>query len=194
MKQLVVASNNRGKIAEISAMVQNLSLLSLADIGFTEDIPEPFDSFEENALTKASTVQQFYGGNVFSDDSGICVPSLGGAPGVHSAYYGGLTRTDQKNNEKLLQMLSGLEDRRAFYKAVICLIWEDQTYFFEGICHGRILEQPEGEGGFGYDPLFVPDGYEQTFASLSPEIKNSISHRGQAIRQMVNFLNSNLVA
>ena len=192
MHELVVASNNQGKVREIRALIDGISLLSLSDIGFTDEIKEPFNSFEENAFVKADTIFRFSGKNVFADDSGICVNALHGEPGVQSAYFGGLPRSDEKNNQKLLESLSVVEDRTAFYKSVICLIWNEQTYFFEGICEGRILKGPQGTGGFGYDPMFVPDGYSQTFGELPLEIKNKISHRGKAVSKMVTFLKEQL--
>ena len=170
----------------------DIRLLSLQDISFADEIPEPYHTFEENALTKAETIHRFSGKNTFADDSGICVNALGGEPGVNSAYYGGLPRSDEKNNSKLLEALKEHEDRSAFYKAVICLIWDEQTYFFEGICEGRIAEEPSENKGFGYDPLFIPDGYDKTFGELSPEIKNEISHRGKAIKKMVDFLKEHI--
>lgn len=188
MRELVIASANEGKVREISAMLQELRLLSLKDIGFTKEIEEPFNTFEENALAKASVIFQFTQKNVFADDSGICVNALKGEPGVHSAYFGGLPRSDEKNNIKLLEELKDKENRSAFYKSVICLIWESNTFFFEGICEGDILYEPRGEGGFGYDPLFVPNGYDRTFGELPLEVKNKISHRGKAIQKMVTFL------
>jgi XTP/dITP diphosphohydrolase len=187
MQQLVIASNNKGKINEIRQIIDSIELLSLNDIGFTGEIPEPFHSFEENANTKASAIYQFCNKNVFADDSGICANALHGEPGVDSAHYSG-ERNDEKNLQKLLTNLADKEDRSGYYKAVICLIWDEQTYFFEGICKGMIVDKPTGEGGFGYDPIFIPDGYSQTFAQLSPEIKNSISHRGIAVRKMIDFL------
>jgi XTP/dITP diphosphohydrolase len=193
VKELVIASNNKGKITEIKALTCTaILLLSLQDIGFTDEIAEPYNTFEENALTKANTINKFSGKNVFADDSGICINALGGEPGVHSAYYGGLPRSDEKNNNKLLEALKVQTDRSAFYKAVICLIWEEQTYFFEGICEGRIAEEPTGSKGFGYDPLFVPHGYDKTFGELPLEIKNEISHRGKAVRKMVSFLKEHI--
>jgi XTP/dITP diphosphohydrolase len=193
MKELVIASNNKGKITEIKAMIgADIQLLSLEDIGFTEEIAEPYHTFEENALTKASTIHKFSGKNVFADDSGICINALGGEPGVQSAYFGGLPRSDEKNNNKLLRALKDKGDRTAFYKSVICLIWEEQTYFFEGLCEGRIAEEPTGTGGFGYDPLFIPNGYDKTFGELPLELKNEISHRGKAVRKMVSFLKEHL--
>lgn len=187
MEQLVIASNNNGKIREIREMIADIELLSLSDIGFTADIPEPFHTFEENALTKASAIHQYSGKNVFADDSGLCVNALNGAPGVESAHYSG-TRDDEQNLQKVLEELSGSADRSAFYKAVICLIWDDEVYYFEGLCHGTIIEEKRGDGGFGYDPIFIPDGYERTFAELPLNIKNNISHRGKAVRKMVAFL------
>jgi len=168
-------------------MIDNIELLSLNDIGFTEEIPEPYHTFEENALTKAATIAQFCNKNVFADDSGICVHALGGAPGVISAHYSG-ERNDEKNLQKILDMLQGTDDRSAYYKAVICLVWNDETYFFEGICEGSITRSPQGTKGFGYDPIFIPQGYEQTFGELPLDIKNNISHRGKAVRKMIAFL------
>ena len=192
MQELVIASNNEGKIREIRSMIGTIRLLTLKDIAFYQEIEEPFQTFEQNAFIKAETIHHACGKNVFADDSGICVNALDGAPGVDSAYFGGLPRSDENNNQKLLQALHGQSDRSAFYKAVICLIWNHETYFFEGICEGRIVEVPRGENGFGYDPLFVPEGYDQTFAELSIEIKNKLSHRGKAIKKMVEFLRQQL--
>ena len=188
MQELVIASNNAGKIREIRSMIDNLSLLSLKDIGFTEDIPEPYDTFEQNAHVKAETIHRFSGKNVFADDSGICVPALDGAPGVFSARYAGVGASDEGNLQKLLAETATKDNRSAYYKAVICLIWNGETHYFEGVCNGRLLAEKRGTGGFGYDPIFVPDGYEQTFAELPLDIKNNISHRGKAVRDMVAFL------
>jgi XTP/dITP diphosphohydrolase len=187
MEQLVIASNNAGKIREIRELVESVELLSLQDIEFTEEIAEPFFTFEENALAKASAIHQFSGKNVFADDSGLCVTALNGIPGVDSAHYCG-ERNDEQNLQKVLTELNGADDRSAFYKAVICLIWNDDVYYFEGICRGHIINEKRGGGGFGYDPVFVPDGYEQTFAELPLSIKNQISHRGKAVKKMVEFL------
>ncbi len=187
MQQLVIASNNAHKISEIKALVGDIELLSLKDIGFTEDIAEPFHTFEENALAKASAIYKFCDKNVFADDSGICVHALGGAPGVDSAHFSG-ERDDEKNLQKVLAGLKGQEDRRAFYKAVICLVWDGEVYYFEGICEGKIIEEKRGEGGFGYDPIFIPDGYDLTFAELPLRVKNKVSHRGKAVMKMVEYL------
>ena len=188
MRTLVIASNNKGKIKEIKSIISEIHLLSLSDIGFKDEIEEPYNTFNENAYVKAKTVKDFCSKNVFSDDSGICVPSLNNEPGVQSAYYGGIPRSDEQNNERLLKELEGKEDRSAFYKAVICLIWNDETYYFEGECYGAIANAPEGDGGFGYDPLFIPNGYNNTFGTLPVEIKNKLSHRGIAVSKMVEFL------
>jgi XTP/dITP diphosphohydrolase len=187
---LVIASNNAGKIREIRPLIAGIELLSLADIGFTADIPEPYHTFEENALAKASAIFKFSGKNVFADDSGLCVNALKGAPGVDSAHYSGM-RDDEKNLQKLLDSLAGTADRNAYYKAVICLVWNEEVYYFEGICEGRIIKEKRGNAGFGYDPVFIPDGYEQTFGELPLAVKNEISHRGKAIRKMVDFLKEN---
>ena len=189
MQQLVIASNNAHKISEISQLVSDIELLSLKDIGFTAVIPEQYHTFEENALAKASAIYEFSGTNVFADDSGICVLALNGEPGVDSAHYSG-ARDDEKNLQKVLAGLKGAQDRRAFYKAVICLMWDGEVYYFEGICEGIITEEKRGEGGFGYDPIFIPDGYEQTFAELPLSEKNKISHRGKAVMKMVDWLKS----
>lgn len=188
VKELVLASNNSGKITELKALLPGWHLHALQDIGFVEEIAEPYESFEENALAKAQTVFNFSGKNILSDDSGLCVQALHGAPGVHSAYYGGLPRSDEKNKNRLLADLEGHANRAAYYKAVICLIWEGEVHFFEGICEGWIATAPAGKGGFGYDPLFIPAGYDQSFGQLPPEIKNRLSHRGKAIAATLDFL------
>lgn len=186
--RLVIASNNKGKINEIRQLITDVKLLSLSDIGFTADIPEPFHTFRDNAHTKAHTIHMHSGINVFADDSGICVHALGDKPGVDSAHYSG-SRNDEANLQKVLTELAGVTDRSAYYKAVICLIWDGKVHYFEGVCEGTITEEKRGSGGFGYDPIFIPSGFSQTFAELTPEIKNEISHRGKAIRQMVAFIN-----
>lgn len=189
MTELVIASNNAGKIREISSMLdEGFRILSLADIGFDVDIEEPYDRFEDNAAVKAETIHRFSGKHVLADDSGLCVTSLDGAPGVFSARYAGTPQHEQRNLEKLLWEMKDKEDRSAFYKAVICLIWNGQTYFFEGVCHGIIAEAPRGNGGFGYDPVFIPVGHTQTFAELPLPVKNKISHRGKALAALLHFL------
>lgn len=170
--------------------MQDINLYSLEDVGFDKEVPEPYDTFNENAHTKASAVHEYTGKNVFADDSGICVPALGGAPGVHSAYYAGLPRDNDRNLEKLIADMADKEDRSAYYKAVICLIWDGEVYYFEGECHGTLVAEKRGTGGFGYDPIFVPEGYDKTFAELQLEVKNNLSHRGKAVKKMVDFINN----
>jgi XTP/dITP diphosphohydrolase len=187
MEELVIASNNHGKIREIRAMLSDVTLLSLMDIGFMDEIPEPFNTFEENASAKSRAIYGFCRKNVFADDSGLCVTALGNAPGVDSAHYSG-ERDDEKNLQKVLANMKGKEERSAYYKAVISLVWDDVSHYFEGTCSGKIIDEKRGDSGFGYDPIFVPDGYDQTFAELPLDVKNEISHRGKAIRKMVKFL------
>ncbi len=187
MQQLVIASNNPGKIREIRSLVSGIELLSLQDIGFESEIAEPFHTFEENALAKASAIHTFCDKNVFADDSGLCVAALNGAPGVDSAHYSG-SRNDEQNLRRVLDGLRNAGDRSAWYKAVICLIWNGEVYYFEGICEGHITEEKRGDGGFGYDPIFIPSGYDQTFGELPLDVKNVISHRGKAVRKMVDWL------
>jgi XTP/dITP diphosphohydrolase len=187
--RLVIASDNKGKINEIRQMITDVELLSLSDIHFTATIPEPYHTFEENAHTKAHTIHSHTGMNVFADDSGICVHALGDKPGVDSAHYSG-RRDDEANLQKVLTGLADATDRSAYYKAVICLIWMGKVHYFEGVCTGTITEEKRGTGGFGYDPIFIPSGFSQTFAELPPEVKNKVSHRGKAIRQMVAFINA----
>lgn len=191
--ELVIASNNKGKIREIRPLLTGINVLSLQDVGFTDDIPEPYHTFEQNALAKASAINAFAEKNTFADDSGICVNALNGMPGVDSAHFSG-ERDDEQNLQKVLAELKGVDDRTAFYKAVICLIWNDAVYYFEGICNGRIIKEKRGHGGFGYDPIFIPDGYDSTFAELPLDIKNQISHRGKAVRKMVDFLNAEMAS
>jgi XTP/dITP diphosphohydrolase len=187
--KMVLASNNRGKLAQLKAWLPtNIDAVSMASIGFRDEIPEPFHSFRENAETKARTVFDFCGLPVLSDDSGLCVDALGGEPGVFSARYAGVAADDAANNDKLLKALEDIEDRKAHYLAVLCLTSSAGMHFFEGRCDGRIGLSPKGSGGFGYDPLFIPDGFEQTFAELSLEVKSNISHRAKALEQLSMFL------
>lgn len=189
MKELVLASANKKKIKELNELLVGFKVLSLHDIGFDQEIDEPFFSFAENAHVKANTIYSFCSKNVLADDSGICVSALNDAPGVFSARYAGLNATDETNLNKLIEDMQGLNDRRAYYKAVLCLIWEGQVHYFEGECHGHLLSEKKGENGFGYDPIFVPNGYNQSFAELPPNIKQNISHRAIAMQKMIAFMN-----
>lgn len=188
MKEIVLASANKKKISELNEMLSGFKVLSLRDIGFEQEIEEPFFTFNENAFQKANTIYQFCGKNVLADDSGICVSALDNRPGVLSARYAGDEANDQSNLQKLLQELEGQTNRKAFYKAVLCLIYKGEAHYFEGECHGTLIEKPIGENGFGYDPIFVPDGYTETFAQLPTTVKQQISHRAKAMQLLVNFV------
>lgn len=187
--QLVFASNNQNKIKEIQQLVpSDIKILSLKDIGCNTDIPETAETIEGNAILKANYVTQNYGYACFADDSGLEVDQLNGAPGVYSARYAGEPKDDNKNIEKLLSVLKNTSNRKANFKTVICLNINGEQYLFTGIIKGKITTEKKGTNGFGYDPIFIADGYTQTFAELSMEEKSAISHRGQAVKQLVNFL------
>lgn len=195
MRKIVFASNNSHKLAELRDILgHRYEVLSLAEIGCHDDIPETADSFEGNALLKARWVRDRYGYDCFADDSGLEVDALGGAPGIYSARYSGAT-TDvaAANNAKLLRELSGVTDRRARFRTAIALLLGDaaEPVFFNGTVEGRIIDTPRGTAGFGYDPLFVPDGWQKTFAEASPDEKNAISHRGRAVAALANYLDNN---
>jgi XTP/dITP diphosphohydrolase len=187
--KLVFASNNKNKIKEIQLLVPSfIQILSLEDIGCTEDIPETADTIEGNAVLKANYVTEKYGYDCFADDSGLEVEVLNGEPGVFSARYAGEPKDDNKNIDKLLVNLEAKTNRKANFKTVICLNIDGKQHLFTGIVNGKIIEEKIGDNGFGYDPIFVADGYEKTFAELSIEEKSSISHRGIAVKQLVTFL------
>ncbi|MFA6149846.1 MAG: RdgB/HAM1 family non-canonical purine NTP pyrophosphatase [Chitinophagaceae bacterium] len=188
MKELVLASGNKKKINELKELLDGLSVLSLNDIGFDQDIAEPYLTFKENALQKARTVFEYCNKNVLADDSGISVLALNNQPGVFSARYAGENTTDQENLDKLLDEMQGKENRKAFYTAVLCLIWDGVPHYFEGTCHGTLIDESRGSNGFGYDPIFIPNGYSETFGELSSEIKRSISHRAQAMKKLSAFI------
>lgn len=189
--ELIFATNNQGKIRELHQLVgAKIIIKTLKDVALTEDLPEPFDTFEKNAWSKANYVFHKLGKNCFAEDSGLVVPALNGAPGVFSARYAGEPSDEGRNNRKLLKALQHKSDLTAWYQAVICLIIEGEAHYFEGRCEGRITLVPRGNGGFGYDPLFMPKGYEQTFAELPSELKNKLSHRGKVVQQLADFLNA----
>ncbi len=190
---LVFATNNRHKIKEISALLNSsLNLLGLADINLVDDIPEESDTLEENALYKARYVHSRTGLNVFADDTGLEVEALDGAPGVHSARFAGADKDSSANIEKLLSLLSGKNNRRARFRTVIALIYNNKEYFFEGIVNGRIIDHKKGTGGFGYDPVFVAEGYDRTFAEIPLAEKNMISHRAEAFGKLLAFLSKGI--
>jgi XTP/dITP diphosphohydrolase len=188
--KLIFATNNQHKISEIrQALPSWFSIITLSEAGIDTDIPEPHDTLQDNAAEKARVIHQMTGTDCFSEDTGLEVPALNNEPGVHSARYAGEDRSFQKNIEKLLFRLEGRTDREARFRTVICLLLGGKEHFFEGICPGRIAEQPSGAEGFGYDPVFVPEGAEKTFAEMSLEEKNSFSHRRKALDKLVVFLN-----
>lgn len=186
---MIFVTNNAHKLQEVSAMLDGkMALHSLRDIGCTDDIPETADTLEGNALMKARYIHERYGTDCFADDTGLEVAALGGEPGVYSARYAGPGHDSEANMQKLLTNLEGKSDRRAQFRTVIALIKEGKEYLFEGIVTGTILEQREEGEGFGYDPIFRPDGYEHSFARLGDEVKNRISHRARAVEKLVEFL------
>lgn len=190
--QLVFASNNKNKIQEIQQLLpSNIKILSLEDIGCQEEIPETADTIEGNAILKANYVTEKYGYNCFADDTGLEVEALNGAPGVYSARYAGEQRNADDNMNKLLDALSDKGNRKAQFKTVIALNLNGEQHLFTGIARGEITLEKTGNQGFGYDPIFQPEGYSKTFAELSLETKNEISHRGKATQQLINFLKEN---
>lgn len=189
MKQKIVfATNNAHKLEEVAAMLgDSYEVLSLREIGCDADIPETSDTFAGNAMQKAQYVKAHYGYDCFADDSGLEVDVLDGAPGVYSARYSG--GGSEANMDKLLLNLTGKSEREAQFRTVIALLIDGESRLFEGTVRGSIIEERRGEGGFGYDPIFVPEGYEHTFAELGSEVKNRISHRAKAVEQLALYLN-----
>ena len=187
--ELVFATNNAHKLEEVRQILgDRFKVLSLNDIDCHDDIPETGDTFQDNALQKARYVKEHYGYDCFADDTGLEVKALGGAPGVHSARYAG-DHDSEANMTKLLSELEKKTDRSAQFRTVIALILNGQEVLFEGIVTGKIAhERHYGDGGFGYDPLFVPDGYTETFSQMSSQGKNLISHRGRAVRKLADYL------
>lgn len=188
-KKLVFATNNLHKLKEVSAILKdNIEILSLNDINCYTDIPETSETLEGNALLKSQFIYNNYGLNCFADDTGLEVEALNGKPGVYSARYAGDNHNSEANMLKLLHDMKGIENRRAQFRTVISLIFDENTYHFEGLIKGRIIEEKRGLSGFGYDPIFIPEGYSETFAEMGDEIKNKISHRAQAVNKLCNFL------
>ena len=187
--KMVVATNNAHKLKEIAAILgQEIELLSLKDIQCYADIPETADTLEGNARQKAMYIYENYGMDCFADDTGLEVEALGGAPGVFSARYAGDGHDSEANMQKLLKELAGKENRKAQFRTVICLIRNGKEYLFEGIVKGEIIQEKRGGAGFGYDPIFVPEGYDLTFAELGDDVKNTISHRARAVEKLCQFL------
>tara|TARA_B100001250_G_scaffold405449_1_gene422940 strand:- start:577 stop:1152 length:576 start_codon:yes stop_codon:yes gene_type:complete len=189
MNKLIFASSNNNKILEVSSHLNNIQLLSLADIGYSDSIVESGLTIEENAFIKANTIYSKYQIPCISDDTGLEVDALDGRPGVLSARYAGQPSNSQNNIQKLLKDMQGFENRSARFRTIICLINQDDKLFFEGVVNGCITHSIFGDQGFGYDPIFIPDGHKKTFAQISLNAKNQISHRSQAINQLVKYLN-----
>lgn len=190
MELLFCSSNEKKKIEIQQKVGRDYTILNLNDLGHTEDIPETADTFAGNALLKAEFGFQKYGKPCFSDDSGLEVAALNNAPGVYSARYAGEPRSDERNMEKLLQALEGVENRNACFKTVIAYINQDgEVSYFEGKIEGKITREKRGDGGFGYDPIFIPNGFDKTFAELSLEEKGKISHRALAVEKFIKHLN-----
>ena len=191
MKKFVFATNNAHKLEEVKAIVgAKIEILSLKDIGCQADIPETADTLEGNALLKARFIYETYHLNCFADDTGLEVEALNGAPGVYSARYAGDAHNSEANMRKLLQELEGVENRRARFRTAFALILNGKEHLFEGIVNGHITPVRHGTSGFGYDPVFVPDGYTQTFAEMGDALKNKISHRAIGAQKLCRFLNT----
>lgn len=187
--QLVFATNNAHKVQEIQAAIgDKIEIITLKSAGIDIDIPEPHDTLEANASEKSKTIHAITGKNTFSEDTGLEVEALNGEPGVKSARYAGEHKDFGHNIQKLLTNLQGKPNRKARFRTVISLLWEQQEYLFEGICPGQIIEVPKGGGGFGYDPVFIPEGSGKTFAEMNMAEKNQFSHRRKAADKLVAFL------
>lgn len=190
MKNIVFATNNKNKLREIRDIVgSRYNILSLSDINCHEDIPETADTIEGNALLKARFVKEKYGYDCFADDTGLEVEALDNRPGVYSARFAGEECNSEKNIDKLLSELKGIENRKARFRTVIALLKGETEEEFEGVIYGNISHERHGEGGFGYDKVFVPENYDRTFAEMLTEEKNSISHRAKATRLLIEYLN-----
>jgi len=189
VEKLVFATNNLHKLQEVRAILDGkVDIRSLSEIGCFDEIPETADTLEGNALMKAKYVYDRFQLDCFADDTGLEIEALGGEPGVFSARYAGLEQDSYKNRMKVLRLMKQQTNRKARFRTVIALILQGEEYFFEGKISGVIAHEPRGEGGFGYDSIFVPDGYEKTFAELSAEQKNQISHRAIAVKKFADFI------
>lgn len=191
--RLVFATNNKHKLEEISRMLgERFEIVSLEEIGCCEDIPEDYETLQENALAKARYVKEHYGLDCFADDTGLEVEALDNRPGVYSARYAGPDKDSQANMQKVLEEMKGMTNRKARFRTVIALLLNGKEYCFEGEVQGEILEVRQGAAGFGYDPVFRPLGYQESFAEMDMEEKNKISHRGKAVQELVGFLEKNI--
>ena len=186
---IVFASQNQNKLKEINDLLKNKFIVTgLDELNYHLELEESFSTLKENALQKARFIQDLFKENCFADDSGLEVPELNNEPGVNSARYAGPEKNDQNKIQKLLKNLEGSTNRKAHFKTIIALIFNEKEFIFEGVIHGRISAEPKGNKGFGYDPIFIPDGYNKTFAEMEKEEKNNISHRAIAVNKLVDFL------
>jgi len=189
MEEIIFATNNKHKLAELKNMLDMVyDLKCPADYGFSDEIPEDFETLEENALQKAKFIHERFSINCFADDTGLEIEALNGAPGVYSARYAGESCSFEDNIRKVLEQMKNCVNRKAKFRTVICLIFNNKEYFFEGQVKGEIIRNNEGTLGFGYDPVFKPDGYTKTFAEMSMDEKNEISHRALATKKLADFL------
>ncbi|MGM0503650.1 MAG: non-canonical purine NTP diphosphatase [Bacteroidota bacterium] len=189
MMEIIFATNNHNKLKEVQQLLApKINLLSLADVGITGDIPEDYLTLEENALQKARIVHQQTGKDCFADDTGLEIDALNGQPGVLSARYAGEEKDAEKNMQKVLRLLKNINNREAQFRTIIALIIQGKEYLFEGKVKGEILRNKQGREGFGYDPIFKPLGFEESFAQMNINLKNEISHRGKATAKLVHFL------
>ncbi len=187
--KLVFATNNQHKLEEARAILKDqVEVISLAELGCNEDIPETADTLQGNSVLKARYIYQHFGVNCFADDTGLEITALDNEPGVYSARYAGEPANSANNRAKVLEKMQGVENREARFRTVITLILDGKEYFFEGEVKGKIATSESGKGGFGYDSIFVPESYTQTFAELSAEQKNSMSHRGRALKVLCQYL------
>ena len=192
IRAYIFATSNVNKAREIeSALPEGFRIITMKDAGFDIDIPEPFTTLEENSRHKAQTIYKLTGQNCFAEDTGLEVESLQGAPGVRSARFAGLQRNDERNMQKLLALMKNTHNRRAHFRTVITLIEKGKEFQFEGVCYGSIIEEKRGKEGFGYDPVFRPEGSLRTFAELTLAEKNECSHRKKALSSMIAYLKTN---
>lgn len=191
--ELLFATHNANKVKEINLLLDDkISVVIPEFLGFLDEVAETGSSFKANALLKVEAYLQHYNGNIFSEDTGLEVAFLKGAPGIFTARYAGENANANENMDKLLNALGGNTNRRARFKTVICLRWKEKIHYFEGICDGEIASAKSGTDGFGYDPIFIPDGHSQSFAMLGAEVKKQKSHRAIALKKMITFINDNI--